>query len=95
MQKAGKIENTTQIIMFSLVFLLLTKLLTCLIAVTVMTNKSGSPLVTGLVGVSIINCNERNKNFLVIFFLNVSIQVFKQDISSNPVVNMLQSTKHL
>lgn len=53
--------------MLSLVLLLLAKLLTCLIAVTVMTNKSGSPLVTGLVGVSIINCNKKNKYFLVIF----------------------------
>lgn len=30
-------------------------MLTCFIAVTMMTKKSGSPLVTGLVGVSIIN----------------------------------------
>lgn len=29
--------------------------LTCLMAVTVMTKKSGSPLVTGLVGVSMIS----------------------------------------
>jgi hypothetical protein len=28
-------------------------------AVTVMTKKSGSPLVTGLVGVSMINCSEK------------------------------------
>lgn len=53
--------------MFFLVILLLTELLTCLIAVTVMTNKSGSPLVTGLVGVSIINCNKMDKDFLVIY----------------------------
>ena len=32
--------------------------LTCLMAVTVMTKNSGRPLVTGLVGVSIISCKE-------------------------------------
>lgn len=35
-------------------------ILTCFIAVTVMTKKSGSPLVTGLVGVSIINWKTKN-----------------------------------
>lgn len=34
--------------------------LTCLIAVTVMTKKSGSPLVIGLVGVSMINWSHRD-----------------------------------
>lgn len=33
--------------------------LTCLMAVTVMTKKRGSPLVTGLVGVSMINCEDK------------------------------------
>lgn len=38
---------------------------TCLIAVTVMTKKSGRPLVTGLVGVSTITCREKNPNVLL------------------------------
>ena len=33
--------------------------LTCLMAVTVMTKNSGRPLVTGLVGVSIISCRKQ------------------------------------
>lgn len=33
---------------------------TCLMAVTVMTKNSGSPLVTGLVGVSMINWRDRH-----------------------------------
>lgn len=36
-----------------------TDVFTCLIAVTVMTKKSGRPLVTGLVGVSTITCRDK------------------------------------
>lgn len=41
---------------------------TCLIAVTVMTKKSGRPLVTGLVGVSTITCREKKTILLTTGF---------------------------
>lgn len=50
-------NNWTELITYSL---WTNKAPTCFIAVTVMTKKSGSPLVTGLVGVSIINCKTKN-----------------------------------
>lgn len=69
---------------------------TCFMAVTVITKNNGSPLVTGLVGVSIISCIKKERMQSIIFYI-VHITINMQNLiiigkSENIIQNMYHSS---
>lgn len=68
---------------------------TCFMAVTVITKNNGSPLVTGLVGVSIISCIKKERMQSIIFYI-VHITINIQNLiiigKSENIQNMYHSS---